>query len=145
MFGLSKRSASRIDGIEVVLIDILTEGIKDSPHDFGIPANGGKRSDKKQILMYAKGRTTEELIKKGIHGVEGKPKQRKVTWTLKSYHKTGKAFDIYGYVNGKATWDLEILEPIARHLIKVAKEKFGVTLYWGYDLWKKDGAHFQIK
>ena len=55
---------------------------------------------------------------------------------------TGNAFDIYAYVDG-ASWDMKYLEPIARHLIKVASD-YGIILSWGYDLWKKDGAHFQI-
>lgn len=142
-YRLSKRSRGRIDGIEEILITVIEEAISDSPFDFGIPGLGGMRTDAQQIDMYAQGRTTEELIKKGIHGVEGQPDKRTVTWTLNSYHKTGKAFDIYAYVNGGASWDRKYLEPIARHLQKVA-ERHGVKLDWGYDLWKKDGAHFQI-
>ena len=142
---LSNRSLERLQGIDQVLIDIITVGIVSSPFDFGIPKDGGLRTDEAQIEMYAKGRTTAEMIAKGIAGVEGQPNERKVTWTLNSYHKTGKAFDIYGYVDGKATWDNKILEAIARHLQRVAEEQFDVCLDWGYDLWGKDGAHFQIK
>ena len=127
-YRLSKRSRGRIDGIEDILITIVEEAISDSPFDFGIPKLGGMRTDEQQKEMYAQGRT--------------KP-GRKVTWTLNSYHKTGKAFDIYAYVNGGASWDRKYLEPIARHLQKVA-ERHGVKLDWGYELWKKDGAHFQI-
>lgn len=145
MYSLSKRSRKEIKDIKEVLIDVLMEGIKDSPYDFGCPEFSGLRTDPQQIDMYAQGRTTKELIKKGIKGVEGRPNERKVTWTLNSYHKTGKAFDIYAYVNGRASWDLKYLEPIARHLQKVAMDKFCLELDWGYDLWGKDGAHFQIK
>lgn len=145
MYKLSKTSRKRIEGIKPVLIDIIEAGIKDCPFDFGIPKFGGNRTDKDQERMYAFGRTTEELESKGVYEVEGKPNKRKVTWTLNSYHESGKAFDIYAYVNGRASWDLKYLEPIARHLQKVAEEDFGIELEWGYDLWKKDGAHFQIK
>lgn len=146
---LSKRSIERLNGVHSILIVIATEGVKDSPFDFGIPTDGGLRTDERQKELYALGRTTEQLIKKGINGIEGKPNERKVTWTLNSLHKkkkdgVGHAFDIYAYVDGKASWDLKYLEPIARHLQKVAKEKYNVDLQWGYDLWKKDGAHFQI-
>lgn len=144
-YKLSKKSRERLEGIEKVLIDIIEKAITDSPYDFGIPKDGGLRTDERQKELYALGRTTEELIAKGIKGVEGKPEERKITWTLKSYHKTGKAFDIYAYVGGKAKWDMKYMEPIARHLQKVAKEHFNIDLEWGYDLWKKDGAHFQIK
>ena len=105
MYSLSKRSLERIEGIDLVLIDVLIEGIKKSPFDFGIP----------------------------------------VTWTLKSYHKTGKAFDLFAYVDGVSSWELKYLEPIARHLQKIAMDKYCLKLDWGFDLWGKDGAHFQIK
>lgn len=132
MYKLSKSSINRISGIEQILIDTLLNGIKESPYDFGIPAFGGIRTDSEQLDMYAIGRTKYM-------------NRSPVTWTLNSYHKTGKAFDIYAYVDGKASWDLKYLEPIARHLQKVAMDMFCVELEWGFDLWGKDGAHFQIK
>ena len=143
MYRFSKRSLERIEGINPILITILKEGIKDSPYDFGIPSSGGFRTYKEQEKLYARGRTTKELVDKGITNIEGRPDKSRITWTLKSYHMTGNAFDIYAYVESAANWDLEYLEPIARHLIKVA-EKHGVILNWGQDLWGKDGAHFQI-
>ena len=143
MYRFSKRSLERIKDINPVLITILKEGITDSPYDFGIPRDGGFRTFRRQEELYARGRTTKELIDKGIIGIEGRPDKSRITWTLKSYHLTSNAFDIYAYVNGGASWDMEYLEPIARHLIKVAA-KHGVILSWGYDLWGKDGAHFQI-
>jgi len=148
MYKLSKRSRERLDGLRPILIEIIEEGIKTSPFDFGIPEDGGVRTDQRQEFLYSKGRTTEEMIEAGIIGVEGRPNERKITWTLNSLHKPdengeGKAFDIYAYVNGGASWDLKYLQPIARHLQEVAKSK-GVILKWGHDLWGKDGAHFQI-
>ena len=143
MYRFSSRSLDRLEYVSPILIKILEEGIKNSPYDFGIPSSGGFRTYKEQEKLYARGRTTKELIDKGITGIEGRPNKSRITWTLRSYHMTGNAFDIYAYVNGGASWDMEYLEPIARHLIKVA-EKHGVILNWGYALWKKDGAHFQI-
>tara|TARA_R110000803_G_scaffold56147_1_gene113323 strand:- start:161 stop:595 length:435 start_codon:yes stop_codon:yes gene_type:complete len=143
MYRFSKRSLERIEGINPILITILKEGIKDSPYDFGIPSSGGFRTYKEQEKLYARGRTTKELVDKGITNIEGRPDKSRITWTLKSYHMTGNAFDIFAYVESAANWDLDYLEPIARHLIKVA-EKHGVILNWGQDLWGKDGAHFQI-
>jgi hypothetical protein len=131
-YKLSKRSLNNAEGIDSVLIDILTEGITNSPFDYGVPSGGGFRTDKDQIKMYAIGRTTH---------LDRSP----VTWTLNSYHKSGNAFDIFAYVDGGASWDMEYLEPIARHLQKVAQDLFCVDLEWGFDLWGKDGAHFQIK
>lgn len=143
MYRFSSRSLDRLEYVSPILITILEEGIKDSPYDFGIPRDGGFRSYRRQEELYARGRTTEQLIEKGITNLEGRPDKSRITWTLKSYHMTGKAFDIYAYVDGRASWDMKYLEPIARHLIKTASSH-GIILNWGYDLWKKDGAHFQI-
>ena len=143
MYRFSKRSRERIKDINPILIKILEEAIKTSPYDFGIPRDGGFRTYRRQEELYARGRTTEQLIEKGIVGIEGRPDKSRITWTLKSYHMTGNAFDIYCYFDGRASWDMKYLEPIARHLIKVASD-YGIILSWGYDLWKKDGAHFQI-
>ena len=142
MYRFSKRSRERIKDINPILIKILEEAIKTSPYDFGIPRDGGFRTYRRQEELYARGRTTEQLIEKGITDLEGRPDKSRITWTLKSLHMAGNAFDIYAYVDG-ASWDMKYLEPIARHLIKVASD-YGIILNWGYDLWKKDGAHFQI-
>ena len=129
---LSQRSIRRLKGIDPILIDILLEAIKDSPFDFGIPLYGGLRTIEQQEALYSIGRTTE---------LDRKP----VTWTKKSYHMTGKAFDIYAYVDGKPTWDAKYYKPIARHLQKVAKFSFCTLLEWGGDWRRKDLPHFQIK
>lgn len=140
MFKLSRRSRSRIEGINPVLIEIIEEAIKTSPFDFGIPQHGGKRTAEDQnYLFLSKKSKCDGYIKK-------------------SYHQSGNAFDIYGFVEGRATWNADILESIAKHLQQVAKECFGISLRWGGD-WngngvrvdkdKKesffDGAHFEIK
>ena len=145
---LSNRSISRLEGVRPLMVKIFVEGCPTSPFDYGIPGTGGLRTDEQQKKEYAKGRTTAELIKKGINGVEGQPGRTKVTWTLNSKHKAkedgfGHAVDIYAYVNGKPTWEMKYIKPIAEHLKKFALEKYGITLYWGFDLWGKDGAHFQ--
>jgi len=144
MYRFSNRSLERLEYVSPILIAILEEGIKDSPYDFGIPRDGGFRTFRRQEELYARGRTTEQLIEKGITNLEGRPDKSRITWTLKSMHMTGKAFDIYAIDNnGRASWEMKYLEPIARHLIRVASS-YGIILNWGYDLWKKDGAHFQI-
>lgn len=143
MYRFSSRSLDRLEYVNPTLIAILKDAIKDSPYDFGIPRDGGFRTFNRQAELYARGRTTKDLIEKGITNVEGRPDKSRITWTLRSFHMTGNAVDIYAFVEGKPSWDLKYLEPIARHLIKVAA-KHGVILSWGQDLWGKDGAHFQI-
>lgn len=132
MYSLSKVSKKRLKGVSPILVDIISEGISCSPYDFGVPNDGGLRTDERQKELYSIGRYTQ---------LERNP----ITWTLNSYHKTGKAFDVYAYVDGKATWNSKYYEPIARHLQKIAKDCFNVELEWGGDWRKKDLPHFQIK
>lgn len=127
MYKLSKRSRSRLDGIKPVLIEIVEEAIKESPYDFGIPNFGGLRTSEDQFYLF----------NKGVSKCDGYDK--------KSYHQSGNAFDIFAFVDGKATWKHEYYKPIADHIKEIAKEKFGVELQWGGD-WKNfvDMPHFQI-
>ena len=139
MYKLSNRSLSRLDGVHPVLIQIIEEGIKDSPFDFGIPQFGGKRTAEDQNMLYQRGRdlpgsivtNTDGYIKLSNH----QPKE----------DGYGHAFDIYAYVDGKASWNKVHLTAIAKHLQKIAKEKFNVDLTWGGD-WSrfKDMPHFQL-
>ena len=140
MMKLSKRSYERLNGVNAILIAILTEGIKESPYDFGIPRSGGLRTAKQQKSLYLDGKSQLDGFKK------------------KSYHQSGKAFDIFLYIDGKASWDKDKLEEVSKHLQKIAKDLFDITLIWGGD-WDNDGvrvdkdndekffdgAHFQIK
>lgn len=127
MYKLSKRSYERLNGVDAILIAIVTEAIKESPYDFGIPKSGGLRTAEEQYILYKKGRSKADGFKK------------------KSYHQSGKAFDIFAYVDGQASWEKEHLKPIALHIIKVAKEQFDIKLEWG-GFWNtfKDMPHFQI-
>ena len=127
MYKLSKKSYNHLNGINAILVAIVTEAIKESPHDFGIPNTGGLRTPSVQNNLFLNGKSKADGYKK------------------KSYHQTGKAFDIFGYVDGKATWNKTILTEIARHVQKIAKDEFDIELTWGGD-WKnfQDMPHFQI-
>lgn len=130
MYKLSKRSLSRLKNVEPILIAIIVEAIKESPFDFGIPRHGGFRTASEQYLLY------KQVPK--VTNIDG--------INRKSYHQTGRAFDIFAYVDGKATWDPKYYEPIARHLQKIALEKYNVILEWGGDFKSfVDMPHFQIK
>ena len=135
MYKLSKRSRERLNGISTVLIDIIEEGIVNSPFDFGIPQYGGLRTAEDQNKLYQQGRDLPGSI---ITNVDG--------YIKKSYHQTGKAFDDYAHVDGRASWHADHLTSIARHLQALALDCYGVNLEWG-GAWKnfKDYPHFQIK
>ena len=128
-YKLSKRSLERLNNVDALLIAIAVEAIKNSPYDFGIPRHGGFRTASEQNALFKR-----------------RPKvTNKDGYRRKSYHQTGRAFDIYAYVDGKASWDIEHLQPIARHIQKVAKQRYDVTLKWGGDwLTFVDNPHFQI-
>lgn len=83
-----------------------------------------RRTPEEQAALYAQGRTKPGRI---------------VTWTLKSKHIEGKAFDIAILDGkGKPTWDTKLyLKPGA-----IGEE---VGLEWGGSWQKKDYPHFQLK
>jgi len=127
MYKLSNRSRERLNGINPILIELIEEAIKTSPFDFGIPQYGGLRTAEDQHNLY--------LDKKSQ--CDG--------YSKLSYHQSGNAFDIYAYVDCKASWDKDHLTAIAEHIKCVAKDQFNMDIIWGGD-WTRfvDMPHFQI-
>ena len=126
-FQLSNNSMMNLEGVDGRLIDIADVAIKLSPIDFGIPSTGGLRTTEDQAKLF------EEGVSKA-DGVNNK-----------SYHQTGKALDVYAYVDGKASWDKLHLATIAAAMLQ-ASSQLGYELKWG-GLWKswQDYPHFEIK
>tara|TARA_R110002095_G_scaffold22086_1_gene23874 strand:+ start:956 stop:1345 length:390 start_codon:yes stop_codon:yes gene_type:complete len=126
-FQLSNNSMMNLAGVDDRLIDIADVAIKLSPIDFGIPSTGGLRTTEDQAKLF------EEGVSKA-DGVNNK-----------SYHQTGKALDVYAYVDGKASWDKLHLATIAAAMLQ-ASSQLGYELKWG-GLWKswQDYPHFEIK
>ena len=126
-FQLGKNSMKNMEGIDDRLIDIAELAISFSPIDFGIPSDGGFRDETCQAKLYTAGKSK----------CDGR--------NNKSYHQTGKAVDVFGYVDGKASWDTLHLTTIATCLLQ-ASSQLGHELQWG-GLWKgfKDLPHFQIR
>jgi len=137
-YKLSQRSRQRLEGVHPSLIALIEYSIIDSPFDFGIPRDGGARTQERQDELYAQGRT------KDLH-------KTKVTWTRNSKHLIksdgyGHAFDLYAYVNRKASWSSKHIDPIRKHILKCAKE-LDIDIQWGVviDGVHKDKGHFQLK
>lgn len=127
---LSQRSIDRLQGVHEDLIKILLESIKDSPLDFGIAKDGGLRTVQRQRELYAIGR----------RGIEG---EKPVTWTMKSRHLNGEAFDIIVYRDGKVTWEERDFEIVAGHILGKAA-KLMIPLTWGGSFKKPDMPHFEL-
>ena len=121
------KSKERLQGIDPRLISIINEALKISVIDFGIPGDGGLRTAERQ----------KELFDKKVSECDG---------TInKSYHQTGKAFDVYAYVDGKASWDRYHLTQVAAAILQAAA-MLGYQLRWG-GLFKSfvDMPHFEIR
>jgi len=126
-FQLGKISMKNMEGIDDRLIDIVELAITISPIDFGVPSSGGFRSTEDQASLYTAGKSK----------ADGR--------TNLSYHQTGKAIDLFAFVEGKASWDKLALSLCAASMLQ-ASAQLGYELKWG-GLWKswQDYPHFEIK
>ena len=142
MYKLGNRSRKRLEGVHPKLIKLIEYSLEheDCPHDFGIPSDGGLRTDERQAELYSKGRRGMKGEKKvtNADGVRNKSRHQK---KLDGY---GYAFDIYVYENGSANWDRQKLTEIANHIFTCA-DKLGIKIQWGgYFKSFKDLPHFQL-
>ena len=126
MFKLSNTSKQRREGVDPRLIEISDLAIQITVVDFGHPADGGLRSAERQNDMYYMGLSKCDGYKR------------------LSKHQSGKALDVYAYVDGKASWDTEHLAMVAAAFLQAAC-MLGYELEWG-GLWTsfKDYPHFQL-
>lgn len=135
MFRFSERSKGLLSGIDSRLADLMEDALAVSPIDFGIPNHGGIRTAEEQA----------ELFKAGKSKCDGCIKLSK--------HQSGKAVDIYAYINGSAVWDREYYYMLAGVILGLATVK-GLSIRWGGD-WDgdmdfkdqsfNDLCHFEIK
>ena len=137
-YKLSKVSKERLVGVDPRIVKLIERSLKKSPHDFGIPANGGKRTAQEQNNLFHKRPrvTTKDGFK------------------LLSYHQSGKAFDIFVFDEHGACWKCldkykEIADVIKQEFKLMQQEgvfKEGETLGWGGD-WKRfvDLPHFEVR
>mgnify|MGYP006080605785 FL=1 len=126
MFKLGSNSLNNRAGVDPRLIEISDRAIQISIIDFGIPSSGGLRTTKDQAALFTAGKSK----------ADGR--------TNKSYHQTGRALDVYAYVDGKASWDKLHLALIAAAMMQASAE-LNYKLSWG-GLWKsfQDMPHFQL-
>ena len=127
MFKLGQNSLNNRAGVDPRLIEISDLAISMSNIDFGIPSTGGLRTTEDQAALFTS----------GVSKADGR--------TNKSYHQTGKAIDVYAYVDGKASWDKLHLALIAAVMLQAAAQ-LGYRLKWGGN-WKswQDMPHFELE
>ncbi len=127
MFKLSNTSKKRLDGVDHRIIEIVNLALKITKIDFGIPENGGLRTVKQQKFLFDKGLSKCDGTKN------------------KSHHQSGRAFDVYAYVDGKASWSRGFLTQVAAAMLQAASV-LGYKLEWGghWVSWQ-DYPHFELK
>lgn len=119
-FSLSERSKINLQGVDIRLVRIVEQAIKETKVDFTVTE--GLRTPERQ----------KQLVNDGF------------SQTLKSKHLTGHAVDLVAIVNGKVSWDKEHYPEIARAMKKAADEQ-QVKIRWGGDFKSFfDGPHFEL-
>lgn len=135
-YQLSKRSLSRLAGVDDKLVAVVKRAIEISDVDFMVLE--GVRSKEQCMINYGKGRTAAQCSAKGVPAKYANPSAAKVTWLnnpFASKHVTGKAVDLVPY---PVDWnDLKKFDLIAQAMLQAAKE-LGVPVRWGAD-WNNNG------
>lgn len=119
-FSLGERSKINLKGVDIRLVRIVEQAIKESAIDFSVTE--GLRTPERQ----------QQLVNDGF------------SQTMKSKHLTGHAVDLVALIDGKVSWDKQHYPEIARAMKKAAAEQ-KVNIRWGGDFKSFfDGPHFEL-
>lgn len=105
-FKLSKRSLSRLDGVNPKLVKVVTTAITMSKIDFGVIC--GLRTIEEQRELVAKG----------------------ASQTMKSKHIDGDAVDLMAYIGSRGSWEMNLYDDIA-DAMKIAADEHNIQIRWG--------------
>jgi peptidoglycan L-alanyl-D-glutamate endopeptidase CwlK len=105
-FKLSKKSLSKLQGVDNALVEVVKTAITLTKVDFGVVY--GLRTLEEQKKLYAAGRSQ----------------------TMKSKHLEGRAVDLMAYIDGKGSWELNVYDDLADSM-KAAAIKHDVPIKWG--------------
>ena len=105
-FKLSERSLANLQGVDESLVKVVKRAIQITEVDFGVIC--GLRTLEQQKALVASG----------------------ASQTLNSKHVEGKAVDLMAYVDGRASWELNLYDDIALAMKYAAKE-LKVPIRWG--------------
>ena len=114
IFKLSISSKNRLEGVDPRLIAVIDLALTITLIDFGIPKDGGLRTDARQFEMYC-----DPDIKTNCDGE-----------MKRSNHQDGRAVDFYAYVGGMASWDKYHLTHIAAAILQAANT-LDIKIRWG--------------
>jgi len=105
-YTLSSRSLEKLEGVNESLVNVVKKAIELTKIDFGVIY--GLRSEEEQQKLFDAGKSQ----------------------TMKSKHLTGDAVDLMAYVDGKASWELNLYDDLADAMKWAATEE-GVVVRWG--------------
>ena len=105
-YTLSSRSLEKLEGVNESLVNVVKKAIQLTKIDFGVIY--GLRSEEEQQKLFDAGKSQ----------------------TMKSKHLTGDAVDLMAYVDGKASWELNLYDDLADAMKWAATEE-GVVVRWG--------------
>ena len=105
-FALSQRSLDNLMGVQPALVAVVKRAIQLTKVDFGVIE--GVRTEARQ----------RELVDKGA------------SQTMNSRHLTGHAVDLMAYINGRASWELNLYDDIA-DAMKAAAIELDTPIKWG--------------
>ena len=105
-FKLSKRSLSRLEGVNPKLVTVVTTAITMSKIDFGVIC--GLRTIEEQRELVAKG----------------------ASQTMKSKHIDGDAVDLMAYIGSRGSWEMNLYDDIA-DAMKIAADEHNIQIRWG--------------
>ena len=125
-YAFSLSSERNMAGVDIRLKGIAYRALELTKIDFGIPADGGRRTAERQYELFEDGKSRAD----GYH--------------KKSKHQHGKAIDFFAYVDGEASWDDLHLAMVAAAFLQAASE-LGIRVRWG-GLFKtfKDMPHIEL-
>ena len=105
-YTLSSRSLDKLEGVNEDLVKVVKRAIELTKIDFGVIY--GMRTLEEQKKLFDAGKSQ----------------------TMKSKHLTGDAVDLMAYVDGKASWELNLYDELADAMKWAATEE-GVVIRWG--------------
>ena len=105
-YQLSKKSLSKLEGLDERLIKVVCRAIEYTDIDFGVVQ--GLRTEEEQKALFKKGASK----------------------TMKSKHLEGNAVDLMAYIGGRGCWELDMYDNIAEAIKKAAIEE-EVAIRWG--------------